>query len=104
MASEEDEEGSGQMMVDMLAEMSGECPSGSGDGSGSGAEMGSGSGENESEEEEDAYALEYVEVAEDFYYMAHVMRLMAVLHSIVSLAMLVAYYHLKVRKSNSCIS
>lgn len=33
---------------------------------------------------------------EDFYYMAHVMRLAALLHSIVSLAMLIAYYHLKV--------
>lgn len=97
LAGDSDEEGSGEAMVDILAEMSGEGPSGSG--SGSGMEMGSGSGENESEEEEDAYALEYVEVAEDFYYMAHVMRLMAALHSIVSLAMLVAYYHLKVPRA-----
>lgn len=93
MGSEGDEEGSGQI-VDMLAEMSGEGASGSGNGSG--VEIGSGSGEAESEEEEDEYALEYVEVAEDFYYMAHVIRLMAILHAIVSLAMLVAYYHLKV--------
>ena len=57
---------------------------GSGDGSGSG----SGS------DEEDA--LELVIVDEDFYYMAHVMRLAALLHSIASLAMLIAYYHLKV--------
>lgn len=28
--------------------------------------------------------------------MAHVMRLAAILHSLVSLAMLIAYYHLKV--------
>lgn len=95
MAGEGDEEGSGQMISDILAEMSGEGASGSG--SGSGIEIGSGSGEDESEEEEDAYALEYVEVSEDFYYMAHVIRLMAILHAIVSLAMLVAYYHLKVR-------
>lgn len=94
MAGDGDEEGSGEAIADILADISGEGPSGSGNGSG--VEMGSGSGENESEEEEDVYALEYVEVAEDFYYMAHVMRLMAVLHSIVSLAMLVAYYHLKV--------
>lgn len=93
MDSEGGEEGSGQI-VDMLAEMSGEGASGSGNGSG--VEIGSGSGEAESEEEEDEYALEYVEVAEDFYYMAHVIRLMAILHAIVSLAMLVAYYHLKV--------
>lgn len=95
MQGEGDKEGSGQI-ADMLAEMSGEGVSGFGQGSG--LEIGSGSGENESEEEEeDAYALEYVEVAEDFYYMAHVIRLMAILHAIVSLAMLVAYYHLKVR-------
>lgn len=93
LGGDEDEEGSGRM-ADMLAEMSGEGASGSGNGSG--IEIGSGSGENESEEEEDE-PLEYVEVAEDFYYMAHVIRLMALLHAIVSLAMLVAYYHLKVR-------
>lgn len=79
-------------MADLLAEMSGEGPSGIG---GSGMEMSSGSGENDSEEEDDG-ANEFVEVAEDYYYMAHVMRLLALLHSIVSLAMLVAYYHLKV--------
>lgn len=63
MAGEGDEEGSGQMISDILAEMSGEGASGSG--SGSGIEIGSGSGEDESEEEEDAYALEYVEVSEE---------------------------------------
>lgn len=95
LAGDSEGEGSGQAIASMLAEMSGEGPSGSG--SGSGAEIGSGSGEIESEEEEeDVYALEYVEVDEDFYYMAHVIRLMAMLHAIVSLAMLVAYYHLKV--------
>lgn len=94
MGTEGGEEGSGSQIVDMLAEMSGEGASGSGNGNG--VEIGSGSGEAESEEEEDVYALEYVEVAEDFYYMAHVIRLMAILHAIVSLAMLVAYYHLKV--------
>ncbi|KAK9885791.1 hypothetical protein WA026_013660 [Henosepilachna vigintioctopunctata] len=59
----------------------------SGSGSGSGASDGSG-------EEEDP--LELVHVDEDFYYMTHVMRLAAMLHSLVSLAMLIAYYHLKV--------
>lgn len=91
MAGDSDEEGSGSI-ADLLAEMSGEAPSGSG---GSGVELGSGSGENGSEED-DEEAPEIVEVAEDYYYMAHVMRLLAALHSIVSLAMLVAYYHLKV--------
>lgn len=61
---------------------------GSGD-EGSGA---AGSGEDSSEED----VLELVHVDEDFYYMMHVMRLAALLHSIVSLAMLIAYYHLKV--------
>jgi len=41
-------------------------------------------------------ALELVHVNQDFFYMAHVMRLAAMLHSLVSLAMLIAYYHLKV--------
>ncbi|KAH1010100.1 hypothetical protein HUJ05_004454 [Dendroctonus ponderosae] len=68
-----------------------------GSGSGKGADLlqgsaeGSGSG---SEEEDDPPEL--VIVDEDFYYMAHVMRLAAMLHSIASLAMLIAYYHLKV--------
>lgn len=92
MADDSDNEGSGSSMADLLAEISGESPSGSG---GSGVEIGSGSGENGSEEE-DEETPEIVEVSEDYYYMAHVMRLMAALHSIVSLAMLVAYYHLKV--------
>ncbi|KAL6426510.1 hypothetical protein ACFW04_009145 [Cataglyphis niger] len=84
-----DEEGSGKI-ADILAEMSGEGPSGL---AGSGVEMGSGSGEDESEED-DEEANEFVEV--DYYYMAHIMRLLAAFHSLVSLAMLVAYYHLKV--------
>lgn len=91
LADDSDEEGSGGM-TDLLTEMSGEGASGL---AGSGMEMGSGSGEDGSEEE-DEDAQEFVEVSEDYYYMAHVMRLLALLHSIVSLAMLVAYYHLKV--------
>ncbi|KAJ8982736.1 hypothetical protein NQ317_014034 [Molorchus minor] len=55
------------------------------------ADGGSGSGESEEDD-----LPELVHVDEDFYYMEHVMRLAAMLHSIVSLAMLIAYYHLKV--------
>lgn len=44
----------------------------------------------------DDVALELVHVNQDFFYMEHVMRLAAMLHSLVSLAMLIAYYHLKV--------
>lgn len=64
--------------------------SGSGmlDGSG-----GSGSGDGDGEEED---PLEAVHVDEDFYYMEHVLRAAAMLHSLCSLAMLIAYYHLKV--------
>lgn len=51
-------------------------------------------GSGDSAEEDDLPEL--VHVDEDFYYMAHVMRLAAMLHSAVSLAMLIAYYHLKV--------
>lgn len=69
---------------------------GSGSGKGSSIIEGSaeGSGSGGSEEEDDPPEL--VIVDEDFYYMAHVMRLAALLHSMVSLAMLIAYYHLKV--------
>lgn len=83
-------------MTDILA------GSGSGIGSGLGLASGLGSGGGDdggtsgdgSEEEEDP--LEIVHVDEDYFYMAHVMRLMAIMHSLVSLAMLIAYYHLKV--------
>lgn len=96
--AENSEEGSGQMDMDILTEMSGEGSSGLG---GSGVELGSGSGENASAEDSEEEVQEFVEVAEDYYYMAHVMRLLAILHSIVSLAMLVAYYHLKVLNNAS---
>ncbi|XP_045464164.1 ryanodine receptor isoform X4 [Harmonia axyridis] len=60
----------------------------------SGSGSGSGAGEGSGEEDDDP--LEMVHVDEDFYYMTHVMRLAAMIHSLVSLAMLIAYYHLKV--------
>lgn len=66
--------------------------SGSGSGSGFGG-SGSGSGDGEADDED---ALETVIVDEDFFYMEHVLRLAAFLHSTCSLAMLIAYYHLKV--------
>ncbi|XP_065200353.1 ryanodine receptor [Planococcus citri] len=55
-------------------------------------------GENEGggSEEEESTAIELVHVSDDYYYMAHVMRIAATLHSIISFAMLIAYYHLKV--------
>ncbi|KAJ8959410.1 hypothetical protein NQ318_022100 [Aromia moschata] len=82
-----------------VSNLSGELGSGSGnkgipniiEGS---ADGGSGLGSGDSSEEDDQ--PEMVHVDEDFYYMEHVMRLAALLHSIVSLAMLIAYYHLKV--------
>ena len=67
---------------------------GSGSGSGSGAvgvDLGSADGSGEAEEED---PLELVQV--DEVYIQHVMMLAAALHSLVSLAMLIAYYHLKV--------
>lgn len=51
---------------------------------------------NSTEIADDDGPLELVHVNEDFFYMAHVMRLAALLHSLASLAMLIAYYHLKV--------
>lgn len=47
-------------------------------------------------DDESSTAIEKVHFDEDFFYMEHVMRLAAALHSLVSLAMLIAYYHLKV--------
>uniref|UniRef100_A0A182QKY2 Ryanodine receptor 3, brain n=1 Tax=Anopheles farauti TaxID=69004 RepID=A0A182QKY2_9DIPT len=60
-------------------------------GSGGGGEGGSGDGEGEEDD-----PLEKVQVDEDFFYMEHVLRVAAILHSLVSLCMLIAYYHLKV--------
>lgn len=51
---------------------------------------------NNTEMADDDGALELVHVNQDFFYMEHVMRLAALLHSLASLAMLIAYYHLKV--------
>ncbi|KAI4471407.1 ran binding protein 9-related [Holotrichia oblita] len=78
-------EGEGSGSKEIISDILG-GESGSGDGSGSGS--------GGSEEEDDPPEL--VMVDEDFYYMAHIMRLAALLHSIASLAMLIAYYHLKV--------
>nr|CAD7424343.1 unnamed protein product [Timema monikensis] len=78
--------GSPEAMADLLDELSVEVNStelGSG-------EVGGGSGEDEED------LVEWVHVDEDFYYMAHILNLMAACHSLVSLAMLIAYYHLKV--------
>ncbi|XP_017148742.1 ryanodine receptor isoform X8 [Drosophila miranda] len=61
-------------------------------GSGFGGSGDGGSGDGEMEDE----IPELVHVNEDFFYMAHVLRIAACLHSLVSLAMLIAYYHLKV--------
>ncbi|XP_041448917.1 ryanodine receptor isoform X10 [Drosophila obscura] len=61
-------------------------------GSGFGGSGDGGSGDGEMEDE----IPELVHVDEDFFYMAHVLRIAACLHSLVSLAMLIAYYHLKV--------
>ncbi|XP_023168844.1 ryanodine receptor isoform X8 [Drosophila hydei] len=71
-----------------------------GSGSGAGADMGSGlggSGDGSGDGDfEDDDIPELVHVDEDFFYMEHVLRIAALLHSLVSLAMLIAYYHLKV--------
>lgn len=93
LIEEGDEDGS--MENDLFAEASAE---------GSAALFGSGSGFSGSgdfshengDDEEDEEPLEYAEIPEKYYLVAYTMRLLAALHSIVSLAMLVAYYHLKV--------
>lgn len=84
-----------EIMGDLLTELSGEGSSG-GSGSGLGKDFGSGEEEG-SEDDEDL--IEFVEVSKDWIFIAYLMRIMAIMHSIISLAMLVAYYHLKVRHS-----
>ncbi|XP_050357853.1 ryanodine receptor isoform X1 [Nymphalis io] len=64
--------------------------------SGSGSGQGSGSGDGGSGEGDDEDPLEVVLIDEDFFYMEHVIKIAAALHSIVSLAILIGYYHLKV--------
>ncbi|KAJ8665342.1 hypothetical protein QAD02_007004, partial [Eretmocerus hayati] len=91
---ESDDADSSEMMGDLLmSEMSGEGGSG-GSGSGLGQEFGSGEDGEGGEDEEEL--MEFVEVPKDFIFIAYMMRFMAIVHSIISLAMLVAYYHLKV--------
>jgi hypothetical protein len=52
------------------------------------------SGSGESGEDDDG--LEVVHIDENYFYMEHVIKIAAALHSIVSLAILIGYYHLKV--------
>lgn len=65
---------------------------GSGSGSGFGG-SGSGSGDGEGDDED---PLETVTVSEDYFFMEYVIKMAAFLHSTCSLAMLIAYYQLKV--------
>ncbi|XP_035704010.1 ryanodine receptor isoform X5 [Folsomia candida] len=67
------------------------------------ADIISGSGDNatseeaeDEEEEDDIPELVHMDEKYNNYYLPHILRLMSVVHSIVSLAMLFAYYHLKV--------
>ncbi|XP_067007679.2 ryanodine receptor [Anabrus simplex] len=85
LGEDDDGNGSGSEEVhDLMEELSAELNS---------TEIGS--GEIGSGEDEDD-PIELVQVDEDFFYMEHVLRFMAALHSLTSLAMLIAYYHLKV--------
>nr|AXA98483.1 Ryanodine receptor [Sesamia inferens] len=64
---------------------------------GSGSGSGSGSGDGGSGESDDADdVIEVVHIDEDFFYMEHVIKVAAAMHSVVSLAILIGYYHLKV--------
>uniref|UniRef100_A0A182TIU4 Ryanodine receptor 3, brain n=1 Tax=Anopheles melas TaxID=34690 RepID=A0A182TIU4_9DIPT len=86
---EDGEGGSGESLMGLgsgLGSGLGILETGSGGGEG-------GSGDGEGEEEDPP---EKVHVDEDFFYMEHVLRIAAILHSLVSLCMLIAYYHLKV--------
>ena len=58
---------------------------------------GSGEGAEAGGEEEEDDGPEWIHVDDKYFFLEHVVRLMSIIHSIVSLFMLVAYYHLKVR-------
>lgn len=95
VGEDDDDGGSKEDLADLLGGSGSGAGSGSGSGSGGGLSGEGGGSEGEgSEEEEDP--LEIVHVDEDYFYMAHVIQLMAIMHTMVSLAMLIAYYHLKV--------
>jgi len=81
---DDDDGGASQQLDDLLDELSGEMTN-------------STEAMDDGDEEDEEDPIELVHVDEDFFYMEHVMRVMAFLHSMVSLAMLIAYYHLKVR-------
>ena len=58
---------------------------------------GSGEGADSGGEDDDDDGPEWIHVDDKYFFLEHVVRLMSIIHSIVSLFMLVAYYHLKVR-------
>lgn len=86
---EDDDDDGGDDVEGSGYEGSGLMDSGSGSGNGTLDEDGE-------EEEEDEEVPELVHMDEKFFYMAHLMRFLSVVHSIISLAMLFAYYHLKI--------
>lgn len=90
-----DEDDAPSSVEELIEELQGSGAGSAEDGGTSGNIEGGGSGEDGGDDED---AIELVHVDEDFFYMAHVMRLAAMLHSLVSLAMLIAYYHLKVEQ------
>lgn len=54
-------------------------------------------------DKEETSVIELVHVDEKFYYIEYIMKIAALLHSIVSFAMLIAYYHLKVKITTSSL-
>ena len=52
--------------------------------------------EEEGEEDDEEDPNEYVHVAEKFYYLEYVIRLLGITHAFLSFCMLIAYYNLKV--------
>ncbi|XP_037073436.1 ryanodine receptor-like [Pollicipes pollicipes] len=69
--------------------------------SGSGSDLGdadlsSGDGAEAGGEEDEEDGPEWIHVDDKYFFLEHVVRLMSIIHSTVSLFMLVAYYHLKV--------
>ena len=56
---------------------------------------GSGDEDGEGGDDDEEDPLESIHIDERFSYLEHVLRFMAVVHSLISFFMLIAYYHLK---------
>lgn len=85
-------EGVAETVINASKEMLNEALGGSGEDGGDNDDGG--------DDEEDSD--EHIHVDERFIYLEHVVRTLSIIHSLISLAMLIAYYHLKGNRLEIC--